>query len=212
MTSSATAARRMLAVSLLASVAALAAACSSGGAAATPTSTATAAHSPAGSGTTSASAPTTAAPTTAAPAAPAQCPTTGLRVKAGSSNGAAGTIYYNIDFTNVSSSTCILQGYPGVSLVSAGSGAGSQIGADAKRDAVTAVHPITLAAGQTAHAVLGIAEAGNFPAASCNPVTAHWLKVFPPDQFGAAYVSFTAQTCASTSEPTMHITAISSGA
>lgn len=135
-----------------------------------------------------------------------------LRVKIGSSNGAAGTIYYDIVFTNVGSGTCFLQGYPGVSLVSAGAAAGSQIGADAKRDVVTPTRQIMLAAGQTAHAVLGVAEAGNFPASKCNPVTAHWLKVFPPDQTVAAYAPFTTQTCASTSVPTMRITTISSGA
>ena len=133
-------------------------------------------------------------------------------MKVGSSNGAAGTIYYNLDITNGSSSTCFLQGYPGVSLVSAGSDAGSQIGADAKRDAVTPSRQIVVAPGQTAHAVLGVTEAGNFPASKCNLVTAHWLKLFPPDQTVALYAPFTVQTCASTSLATMRITAISAGA
>jgi hypothetical protein len=152
------------------------------------------------------------APTSTTPAGPAECATAGLHVAVGSNQGAAGTIYYNIDFTNTSSSSCILPGYPGVSLVSAGSTAGRQIGADAKRSTITASHPITVAPGQTAHALLGIIEAGAFPASKCHPVTAHWLKVFPPDQTVAAYVSFSTQTCASTSVPTMHISAISAGA
>ena len=105
----------------------------------------------------------------------------------------------------------MIEGYPGVSLVTAGSDAGSQVGDDAKRTTTTPVHAITLAAGQAAHAVLGVAEAMNFPAAKCNPVTAHWLKVFPPNQRAAAYVSFTTQTCASTTQPTMTIAAITSG-
>jgi hypothetical protein len=133
-------------------------------------------------------------------------------VKIGSSNGAAGTIYYDVVFTNAGSVACFLQGYPGVSLVSAASTAGSQIGADAKRDSVMPPRQIIVAAGQTAHAVLGVAEAGNFPASNCDPVTAHWLRVFPPDQTVAAYVRFTTQTCASASVPTMHITTISRGA
>ena len=141
-----------------------------------------------------------------------ECTTADLKVTRGQSNGAAGTIYYNIDFTNTSSSSCFVQGYPGVSLVSAGNGAGTQIGTDAKRVPVTPSHQIVLAPGQTANAALGVAEAGNFPASSCNPVTAHWLKVFPPDQTVAAYVAFTTQTCASTTTATMHISAITSGA
>jgi hypothetical protein len=151
-------------------------------------------------------------PSTSTPAGPAECATAALRVKIGPSNGAAGTIYYDIVFTNAGQAACFLQGYPGVSLVSAGNTAGSQIGADAKRDPVTPSKQVVLAAGQTAHAVLGVSEAGNFPASNCNLVTAHWLKVFPPDQTVAAYAPFTTQTCASTSVPTMHITPISSGA
>ncbi len=135
----------------------------------------------------------------------------GLRVSKGASNGGAGTTFTSIDFTNTSGSACVIEGYPGVSLVSTGSNAGRQVGADAKRTTTTPVHPITLGSGQTAHAVLGVAEAGNFPAAKCNPVTAHWLKAFPPGQRAAAYVSFTTQTCASTAEPTMTIAAIISG-
>ena len=64
-----------------------------------------------------------------------------------------------------------------------------------------------LAPGQTANAALGVAEAGNFPASTCKQVTAHWLKVFPPDQTVAAYVAFTTQTCSSTSVATMRIAA-----
>jgi hypothetical protein len=105
-----------------------------------------------------------------------------------------------------------MQGYPGVSLVSAGDGSGSQIGADAKRTPVAPSHQIVLAPGQAANAALGVAEAGNFPAATCKQVTAHWLKVFPPDQTVAAYVAFTTQTCSSTSVATMHIAAVTSGA
>jgi len=199
----------VLAASLLASVAALAAGCSSGGSGA-PTATVTVTKS--GSGVTAPASTTPTTPASTTPAAPAECTTAGLHVAVGSSQGAAGTIYYNIDFTNTSSSSCILQGYPGVSLVSAGSTAGSQIGSDAKRNSATTASPITVPPGQTAHAVLAIAQAGAFTGSKCHPVTAHWLKVFPPDQTVAAYVSFTTQTCASTSVPTMHITTISAGA
>jgi Protein of unknown function (DUF4232) len=153
--------------------------------------------------------PSSTAPAT--PTGPAECTTADLKVTVGQSNGAAGTIYSNIDFTNASSASCFVQGYPGVSLVSAGNGSGSQIGADAKRTPVTPPNKVVLAPGQVAHAALGVAEAGNFPASTCNPTTAHWLKVFPPDQTVAAYLAFTTQTCASTSVPTMHIAAMSSG-
>jgi hypothetical protein len=155
--------------------------------------------------------PSSPASTPASPNGPAECTTADLKVARGQSNGAAGTIYYNIDFTNTSSGSCFMQGYPGVSLVTAGDGSGTQIGADAKRTPVTPSHQIVLASGQVANAQLGVAEAGNFPASTCKQVTAHWLKVFPPDQTVAAYLAFTTQTCSSASVATMRISAVSSG-
>ena len=203
---SASVVRRLLALGALAPIAA---ACGTSSGSGSPGSRVTVTVTPSSGGTT-ASTPSTSQ--SSASAGPAECATAALHVKIGSSNGAAGTIYYDVVFTNVGTATCFLQGYPGVSLVSAGSSSGSQIGADAKRDSVTPSKQIVLATGQIAHAVLGVAEAGNFPASKCNPVTAHWLKVFPPDQTVAAYAPFTTQTCASTSVPTMRITTISSGA
>jgi Protein of unknown function (DUF4232) len=202
-------ARSVLGGLLLAAAAVLAAACASSGTG-SPATTVTVTPSPTGTGP--ATSPAT-SPTSASSSQPqaARCTTAGLHISKGATNGAAGTIFYNIDFTNASSTACVLEGYPGVSLVSAGSEAGSQVGADARRTTTTPVHPVTIAGGQTAHAVLGVAEAGNFPAAKCDPVTAHWLKVFPPDQRAAAYVSFTTQTCASTAQPTMTIAAITGG-
>jgi hypothetical protein len=202
---SASGVRRLLALGALAPLAAVAAACGTSSGSGSPGSTVTVTVTPSSGGPPS----TSPIPTVAGPA---ECTTAALHVKIGSSNGAAGTIYYDLVFTNAASATCFLQGYPGVSLVSAGSGSGSQIGADAKRDSVTPSKKIVLATGQTAHAVLGVAEAGNFPASKCNLVTAHWVKVFPPDQTAAAYAPFTTQTCASTSVATMRITTISSGA
>ena len=203
MTNSASGVRRLLALSALGPVAAAAAACGTSPSSSPPGSTGS---------TVTVSVTPSVSPGAPTSAGLAECTTAMLRVKIGSSNGAAGTIYYDIVFTNVGSGSCFLQGYPGVSLVSAGSTAGSQIGSDAKRDPVTPSRQIRLAAGQTAHAVLGVAEAANFPASKCDAVTAHWLKIFPPDQTVAAYAPFTTQTCASTSLPTMRITTISSGA
>ena len=54
---------------------------------------------------------------------------------------------------------------------------------------------ITLAPGQTAHAELQVVDAANYPPSSCGLVTAHWLKIYPPNQTAPLYVSFTAQAC-----------------
>jgi len=196
---------RAVAVMFLACSAWIVTGCGSGTPA--PTTTVTVTPSPT-SGSSSASGSPTTPP---AGAGVPECSTSALRVSAGTQQGAAGTVFYNVDFTNVSGATCFLRGYPGVSLVTAGSGAGSQIGADAKRDPAVPAATILVTAGQIAHAVLAIVEADNFPASRCDPVTAHWLKVFPPDQTAAAYVSFTTRTCASKALPTMRITTISAG-
>lgn len=207
------AARRAIGAALLASLAALAAACSTSSG--SSGSTATVTVSPSSSGSTSASASPTATTPTASPsttAGTATCRTSQLHVYAGNSNGAAGTIYYDIIFTNTSASSCVLRGYPGISFVTALSNAGSQVGADAKRNSVYPVATITIAPGASAHALLGIAQAGNFDASTCNPVNTHYMKVFPPGETVATYFSFATQTCASTSTPTMHVSTIVSGA
>jgi hypothetical protein len=203
-------ARGLLALAAIGSVALLTAACGTSSAPSAPATVTVTASPPAGAGTPST--PAASAPATPTPAGPAECTSADLKVTPGGGNGAAGTIYYNIDFTNISGTACFVQGYPGVSLVSAGDGSGSQIGADAKRDSVTPSKQIVLAAGAVAHAVLAIAEAGNFPSSTCHIVTAHWLQIFPPDQTVAQFIQFTTQTCSSTSTPTMRITVVSAGA
>lgn len=205
-------ARRGAACCVMAVVAIGAAACSGGGSGtggATPHSTTSSPGTP----SPSASAPApSASPSATGSATVTACATAGLRVTTGQSQGAAGTSYTNIDFTNVSGSTCTLGGYPGVSLVTAGSSAGTQIGAAARRMPTTPVRTITVAPGQVAHASLGVVDAGNFSQSSCKPVTAHWLKVFPPNQYTAAYLPFTTQTCSLASQKTLIIQAISPGA
>src|SRR6185437_7044615 len=72
-------------------------------------------------------------PASSSPAAagPAGCATRDLQAKVANTEGAAGSVYQNIDFTNVGSTACSLYGYPGVSL---GTGMPfKQIGAAASR-------------------------------------------------------------------------------
>jgi hypothetical protein len=187
-------ARRALAGAALAFSAVLATACSaassSSGPAATPSHTATA--TPVSSPS---SAPATPAPATSpAAAGPAACPTRYLGVKAGLSQGTAGSIYQVIDFTNISNVTCTLYGYPGVSFASTGT-SGGQIGAAAKENPATPRKLVTLAPGAVANALLQIVQAGSFPPAKCGMVTAHWLVIYPPNQTTPVYLSYTSQAC-----------------
>ena len=192
MTSTPGMASKALAGALLACCAVLASACSaSTGTSSSPPSS-TPAATPVSSPSTT---PATSAPaTTPAVAGPAPCPTRYLGVKAGLSQGTAGSIYQVIDFTNISNVSCTLYGYPGISFASTGS-SGGQIGLSAKENPTPPRELVTLAPGATAHARLRIVAAGNFPPATCGMVTAHWLVIYPPNQTTPVYLKYTSPTC-----------------
>ena len=134
-----------------------------------------------------------ASPTSAS--AKTQCATSDLVAKVATVKGgaAAGSTYVPIDFTNVSAHSCVMFGYPGVSWTDGMRG--SQIGDAAARVTGYSSVTTTLAPNAAAHAWLQIADAGNFPASSCKPVNAHWLRIYPPDQFSSLYAKFTTQVC-----------------
>lgn len=192
MTPSATTARRVAAAAALASGVALLAACgsktppSAGG---TVTKTVTSAASPSAPASSSSPSPSV----SSSPAGPPGCATSQLAASLGPGNGAAGSTIVPIEFKNTSGSTCSLYGYPGVSFVT-GPG-GSQIGNSAGEDNATPRQLVTLAAGSTAHALLQVAVAQNYPPSRCHLARAHWLKVFPPGQTAALYIKFSSDTC-----------------
>lgn len=130
------------------------------------------------------------------PAPLAQCSSSALRVSIGAAAGAAGSIYYPLDFTNISGTTCTMYGYPGVSFVSAPGGA--ELGGAAVRNPAVGPGLVRLAPGGVAHASMQVVVAQNYPPARCKPVTAHWLRVYPPDQYAPLYTGLTAQTCTGT--------------
>ena len=120
------------------------------------------------------------------------CATSGLDVWLDTQgNGAAGTIYYNLEFTNLSGSSCTLFGYPGVSGTDL---AGTQLGSPAARVGSTP-STVTLATGATATALVGIVEPGILPPAQCGPVTAAGLRVYPPGQTQSKRVPFPFGAC-----------------
>lgn len=197
---SAHAARRISAAAALLCTGALAAACgstSNNSAAGSQASTAASPAAPASSAASSAP-PTTGATTPqtppSTPSAPA-CSTAGLSGTVNTSQGgaAAGSTYYPLNLTNTSKTSCYLFGYPGVSFVTGPSG--SQIGEPASRNPAVAPRTVILTPGGTAHVTVQVVDALNYSKSDCKPVTAHWLKVFPPGQFTALYIKFTATTC-----------------
>jgi LysM repeat protein len=193
-------ARRAGTAAILVGTAVLAAACASsnnGGTAASAPSSSSAAATPSQAATSSAPQASSAAsaPAPSTSAGTAACATGNLKatVVTGQGGAAAGSTYYPVNLTNTGSSSCSLFGYPGVSWVTSPSG--NQIGQPARRNPVVTPATVVLAPGQTAHVTLQVVDAQNYSKSACQPVTAHWLKIYPPGQFTALYVKFSALTC-----------------
>lgn len=183
--------RLAIAAAAFACVATAAGCSSSSSPSASPTVTVTT-TAPAASASASNSTPST----TLSPAVTgaSACPTSSLQVKQGIGQGYAGGVYQVIDFTNTSGSPCTLLGYPGVSLVSGPPY--KQIGLAAKRSTSTPVKQVTLAPGATANALLQIVDALNYPSATCEPIKATALKIYPPNQTVPVYLPSTSTGCA----------------
>jgi Protein of unknown function (DUF4232) len=120
------------------------------------------------------------------------CQTAGLVVWLSNGDGAAGSVFYTMDFTNLSGHTCTLRGYPGVSAVNLN---GGQVGAAAVRNKVKKVKTITLAQDKTVAAILRVVNAGVFSPSACQPTTAAGLRVFPPNQTASKVVPLPFGVC-----------------
>jgi len=134
-----------------------------------------------------------------------------VTVDTGQAGGAAGSAYYPVNFTNTSGAPCGLYGYPGMSFVTADGNAAQQIGAAAQKDPAFGGLSVRLPANGVAHAWLQIAQAANYPASACQPMTAHWLRVFPPGDTAPSYVGVSFSACDSASAPLLTVTPVRSG-
>lgn len=140
----------------------------------------------------------------AAPAAPAAvaprvtaiapaCQTPGLVVWLDTNgNGTAGSVYYHLEFTNLSGHPCTLNGFPFIRAIRVN---GQVLG---RRAAFAGVpHLVTIGRGRTVTALLQIVDAGAYSPSACHPVTAAGLRVYPPNQTRAKDVPFPFAACAS---------------
>lgn len=145
------------------------------------------------------------------PTGPGQCSTADLKLTIGQENGAAGTVYYPIEFTNTSSSACTMYGYPGVAFVT--KPGGRVIGAPAGRSS-SERDVITLDPGITAQATLAVSDV--LLANNCHQhqVPVKWLQVYPPDQYTALFARFSPPNgygCADKSLVVMHVEPVTWG-
>jgi uncharacterized protein DUF4232 len=116
----------------------------------------------------------------------------GVWVAADYGQGATGSTFIPLEFTNVGSRTCTLQGYPGVAALGRNL---NQLGPAATRNHLITPSTVTLAPGQTAHAVLQYiqAVATNCPVAQ--QVPAYELQVIPPNRTNKDHALFDFETC-----------------
>ncbi|RPF33313.1 uncharacterized protein DUF4232 [Streptomyces sp. TLI_185] len=122
---------------------------------------------------------------TAATATAAQglrtCAVSDLYLSMGRKEGAAGSVYWPIRFTNTSTTGCTLRGYPGVSALDTGH---RQIGPAATRTG-QAYSTVTLA---PAHTVSAVIRTTNGPIGGPCLRTSTYLRIYPPASHQAVLV------------------------
>lgn len=136
----------------------------------------------AGSSTTKPAAPTTTL-------SPTLCATAQLQASLGQTEAAAGQIYVPIVFVNTGTKPCELRGFPGVSLLGPD---GTQIGQPATRNGAEGAS-VTLASNGTASALLRTANSTG-GTSNCT-AAASTIRVYPPDNTGALFISSTFSAC-----------------
>ena len=108
-------------------------------------------------------------------------------------NGAAGSIYYPLQFTNLSRHACAMRGFPGVSAIDRN---GHQLGSPAGWDRVVPARTVVLAAGRDGTHDPAVQRRQVTTAPGCHPVfTAFELRVYPPGQYSATYAAFGLEAC-----------------
>jgi hypothetical protein len=134
-------------------------------------------------------------------AAPPKCTSSQLRVWLGvPGDGAAGSTQYQLELSDISSRSCTVFGFPGVSAF----GPHGQLGSAAGRSGGGS-RLITLHTGATVHVELSIADVGNFTRSVCRPVTADGLQVFPPNDTVSQRVPFPFAACSKRGPVYLHI-------
>jgi hypothetical protein len=102
-----------------------------------------------------------------------------LKVEQGPDSG-AGTLAYDVVMTNIGQRTCVLGGFPGVSLVNDN---GNMIGSPAERATNYQEKKLSLAPKVSVKAVASISNSSNFTEGQCKD-GATKLRVYPPNDVG----------------------------
>jgi len=133
----------------------------------------------------------------------------GVWVAVSQLDGAAGSAFYPLQFTNLGRHACAMRGFPGVSAVDRN---GHQLGSPAGWDHTRPVRTVVLAPGATAHAILRYGDVTVATAPGCHPVSSMVeLRVYPPDQRQATYAAFSTEACSHTGPVYLDVTPLQAG-
>jgi len=133
----------------------------------------------------------------------------GVWVAVSQSDGAAGSIFFPLQFTNLSRHACAMRGFAGVSAINSN---GHQLGSPAGWDHTRPVRTVVLAPGATAHSVLRYADVTVATAPGCHPVSSMFeLRVYPPNQRQATFAAFSMEACSHTGPVYLDVTPIQAG-
>jgi hypothetical protein len=121
-----------------------------------------------------------------------RCHSGDLKVTRAYGDGATGHYSVNLRFTNKSSHTCTLSGYPGVSWVAGD--AGKQVNDPFKREGGTK-KTITVKPGATAHSMLLEVQHAFIEDKTCKPTDVRGYRIYPPDETASIFVSAPEKVC-----------------
>ena len=106
-------------------------------------------------------------------------------------NGAAGSLYLPLQFTNLSLERLRDARLPRVSAVDRNN---HQLGSPASWDHAVSARTVVLARGATAHTILRYSDVAVTTAPGCHPTFGTFeLRIYPPGQRGTTYAAFDLQ-------------------
>ena len=123
-----------------------------------------------------------------------RCASAILHLEIGAGDNSAGHIGLVVIFTNTSSRTCTMYGYPGVSFLTSG---GAQINEPAKRSSAQGGPTLVpVLPGGRAHADLLLVNVANYAGnPNCQPTVSARIRVYPPDESAALFANTAQQLC-----------------
>lgn len=123
-------------------------------------------------------------PEPAEPAGPQPCTAAGIDLSIGEGDGAMGSVYYPLVFTNTGDDECTLAGFPGVSYVTGGDG--TQLGGSAEWEGPEG-DVVTVAPGDSTSVTVREVNVHFFDPQDCEPAEADGLRVYLPGETSALY-------------------------